>query len=64
MNLLRPRLKETADRIIYAHPREMQTGPAIRGDQATMEKHLEMLEKYPELKGLYEVFSRMIKANS
>jgi hypothetical protein len=29
-----------------------------------MEKHLEMLEKYPELKGLYEVFSRMIKANS
>jgi predicted short-subunit dehydrogenase-like oxidoreductase (DUF2520 family) len=64
MNLLLPLLRETADRIIYAHPREMQTGPAIRGDQATMEKHLEMLGKYPELKGLYEVFSRMIKANS
>jgi predicted short-subunit dehydrogenase-like oxidoreductase (DUF2520 family) len=64
INLLLPLLRETVDRISYAHPREMQTGPAIRGDQATMEKHLEMLGKYPELKGLYEVFSRMIKANS
>lgn len=64
INLLLPLLRETVERISYAHPREMQTGPAIRGDQATMEKHLEMLGKYPELKGLYEVFSRMIKANS
>ena len=62
MNLLLPLLKETADRIIYAHPREMQTGPAIRGDQATMEKHLEMLGNYPELKQLYQLFSNLIRS--
>jgi len=62
MNLLLPLLRETADRIIYAHPREMQTGPAIRGDQATMEKHLEMLGNYPELKQLYQLFSNLIRS--
>ena len=62
MNLLLPLLRETADRIIYAHPREMQTGPAIRGDQATMEKHLEMLGNYPELKQVYQLFSNLIRS--
>ncbi|MFN9492666.1 MAG: DUF2520 domain-containing protein, partial [Sphingobacteriales bacterium] len=62
MNLLLPLLRETADRIIYAHPREMQTGPAIRGDQATMEKNLEMLGNYPELTQLYQLFSNLIRS--
>jgi predicted short-subunit dehydrogenase-like oxidoreductase (DUF2520 family) len=63
MNLLLPLLRETVDRISYAHPREMQTGPAIRGDQATMDKHMEMLEGSPALKNLYAYFSQLIKAN-
>jgi predicted short-subunit dehydrogenase-like oxidoreductase (DUF2520 family) len=63
MNLLMPLLRETVDRISYAHPREMQTGPAIRGDQVTMDKHLKMLEGNPALKNLYAYFSQLIKAN-
>ncbi|TAH02101.1 MAG: DUF2520 domain-containing protein [Sphingobacteriales bacterium] len=62
MNLLLPLLRETVDRISYAHPREMQTGPAIRGDQATMDKHLEMLGKYTELKQFYQLFSNLIRS--
>lgn len=62
MNLLLPLLRETVDRISYAHPRDMQTGPAIRGDQHTMDKHLNMLEQHPELKKLYALFSNLIRS--
>lgn len=62
MNLLLPLLRETVDRISHAHPRDMQTGPAIRGDQATMNKHLEMLGKYPEMRQLYQLFSNLIRS--
>lgn len=62
MNLLLPLLRETVNRMQYVHPRAMQTGPAIRGDQATMDKHLEMLGKYPELEQLYRLFSNLIRS--
>lgn len=62
MNLLLPLLRETVDRIRYTHPREMQTGPAIRGDQATMDKHLKALGNHPELKDLYALFSNLIRS--
>lgn len=35
------------------------TGPIVRGDVKTIEKHLELLDEYPELKKLYADFGRL-----
>jgi len=42
-NLLKPLIKETVDKLDYNTPKEVQTGPAVRGDKKTMEKHLELI---------------------
>jgi hypothetical protein len=38
----------------------MQTGPAIRGDQSTINVHLDLLAGKPELKDLYQKLSQSI----
>jgi hypothetical protein len=38
----------------------MQTGPAVRGDQSTMNAHLDLLNDKPELKELYQKLSQSI----
>ena len=38
-----------------------QTGPALRGDSFTMNKHLELLKDKKELHQLYELLSGMIQ---
>lgn len=42
-DLLKPLIKETVDKLDYKSPKEAQTGPAIRGDKKTMEKHLKLI---------------------
>jgi predicted short-subunit dehydrogenase-like oxidoreductase (DUF2520 family) len=41
--LLLPLIEEAASKIRTLHPRAAQTGPAVRHDTETMEKHLELL---------------------
>jgi len=60
--LLQPIIGETATRLEHYPPRQVQTGPAIRGDAATMQRHLELLAGYPSIKALYELFSAQIAA--
>lgn len=43
-------------------PLNGQTGPAVREDWPTIEKHLELLENYPDLKNIYEVLTEHIIA--
>ena len=38
----------------------MQTGPALRGDQSTVNAHLDLLNGKPELKELYQKLSQSI----
>jgi predicted short-subunit dehydrogenase-like oxidoreductase (DUF2520 family) len=52
-NLLKPMIKETADRIQNNDPHNLQTGPAKRGDIITLSKHLRVLETHPKLRVLY-----------
>ena len=59
--LLFPLIKETALRIEKISPKNAQTGPAIRGDKATIEKHLAMLQSYPELHAFYQLFTQSIQ---
>lgn len=58
--MLQPLIEETALRLRYHLPHEMQTGPAIRKDITTLEKHLRILTKYPDLKRVYLRLSESI----
>ena len=41
----------------------MQTGPAIRDDQNTIEKHLDFLNEYPAFQDLYQQLTNSIQQN-
>ncbi len=61
-NLLKPLILETAEKIQGQElPAEVQTGPAVRGDELTMQKHLALLQGMPQLAEIYEILSRSIK---
>jgi predicted short-subunit dehydrogenase-like oxidoreductase (DUF2520 family) len=52
-NLLKPLIKETADRVMENSPRQVQTGPAMRKDITTLDKHLRLLAAHPKIRTLY-----------
>jgi predicted short-subunit dehydrogenase-like oxidoreductase (DUF2520 family) len=60
--LLLPLVTEVATRLIVASPQAVQTGPAIRNDQLTIEKHMGLLETHPELREIYLMFTKSIQA--
>lgn len=60
-HLLLPLIKETALRLDEISPSQTQTGPAIRADKATIEKHLALLQSYPQLEKLYKLFTESLQ---
>jgi len=59
-DLLRPLLTETVAKAIERGPESSQSGPAVRNDYNTIEKHVDLLSFSPELQTLYEELSRSI----
>lgn len=59
--LLQPLILETAAKIQEKKPLNMQTGPAIRGDASTIERHLLFLGKHPEYHRIYQLMSQAIQ---
>jgi hypothetical protein len=59
-DLLKPLIFETANRLKFVHPHDVQTGPAIRKDATTVERHDQLLENYPDLKEMYSYFTKQI----
>ena len=59
-DLLRPLIEETAAKVQAHHPADMQTGPAVRSDQTTVDRHLAYLENQPQLRELYRLLTRHI----
>lgn len=59
--LLLPLIEETALRVRSLPPRAVQTGPAMRHDKTTIEKHLQLLDPYPELRKVYAFLSDAIE---
>jgi predicted short-subunit dehydrogenase-like oxidoreductase (DUF2520 family) len=59
--LLLPLIRETAERLERYPPREVQTGPAIRGDRETVERHLEVLANYGRIRELYKLLTISIE---
>ncbi|MCB0638022.1 MAG: DUF2520 domain-containing protein [Lewinella sp.] len=60
-DLLQPLLQETIAKLDVLSPEQAQTGPAIRGDQATIERHLAWLAQYPEWREIYRLLSEGIE---
>ncbi|MDB4924575.1 Rossmann-like and DUF2520 domain-containing protein [Mucilaginibacter sp.] len=58
--LLRPLILETAEKVQVGLPAAMQTGPAIRNDEVTMNNHLQLLKDTPHLQELYTLLSQDI----
>ena len=55
--LLFPLIDETVKRIEHRSAKDVQTGPAIRGDVETIQKHLHLLKKYPDFKKVYQLLT-------
>ena len=60
MDLIKPLIAETTDKLLHHPPVSVQTGPAVRNDRVTMNKHLQLLENNAEVRDLYERLSQSI----
>jgi predicted short-subunit dehydrogenase-like oxidoreductase (DUF2520 family) len=58
---LLPLIRETAGRLSRISPRDAQTGPAVRGDGATIRRHLELIGNYKDIKEVYTLLTRQIQ---
>lgn len=54
LEVLEPLIKETVSKALESGPENSQTGPAVRNDHNTIEKHMELLSFSPELQRLYD----------
>ena len=55
-----PLFKGVYAKIAEIGPREAITGPAARGDMATINKHLSLLASHPDYQRLYQILTSMI----
>ncbi len=60
LKLLDPIIEETVRKIGLVGAGAAQTGPALRKDQETIQKHLDLLKNHPEWEKLYTFISRDI----
>ena len=60
LDLLKPLIEETANKIKENKPSKVQTGPAARNDKKTMAAHLKLLSKEKDLQKIYELISKSI----
>ncbi|MDQ3017371.1 MAG: DUF2520 domain-containing protein [Bacteroidota bacterium] len=58
--ILKPLILTTFQKALHLGPSNSQTGPASRGDEVTISKHLQLLEQHPELRKVYEVITESI----
>ncbi len=59
-DLLRPLMLETALKIQAHEPRKVQTGPAVRKDESTIQRHLDYLQYDRQLQELYTLLTKSI----
>ena len=62
-SLLQPLIKETAAKIESMTPKDAQTGPALRKDNSTLQKHQDQLSN-PDIKNLYLYLTESIQKNN
>lgn len=52
--ILQPLIQNTVDKLELGIPKDMQTGPAVRGDKETIANHIELLKDHPFLQKVYQ----------
>lgn len=60
--ILLPLIEATVQKLAAFEPREVQTGPAVRGDEATMQRHLDLLKNNETYQTIYRQMSEGIIA--
>jgi predicted short-subunit dehydrogenase-like oxidoreductase (DUF2520 family) len=60
-SILQPLILETAEKAFFLNPHLSQTGPAQRGDQTIIQKHIELLESWPDYQNIYKLISNAIE---
>ena len=63
LNLLKPLIKETANKIQKDSPKHVQTGPARRNDQEVIKNHIQMLADSKDYQDIYELITNNIIKN-
>lgn len=58
-DVMLPLIDEAADKVHYLSPLDAQTGPAIRGDQLVMNRHVDLL-KDERMREIYRLLSESI----
>lgn len=58
--MLLPLITAVGERLLDYEPAAVQTGPAVRNDEATIQKHLALLQNHPSLKVMYTMFTESI----
>jgi hypothetical protein len=58
--ILAPLINETILKALDSGPENSQTGPALRNDHNTIQKHIELLSFSPELQKIYKEITQSI----
>lgn len=60
-DVLLPLIQETANKVIEMNPKDAQTGPAKRGDELIINRHLDALQDDSRLLQIYQILTDSIK---
>jgi predicted short-subunit dehydrogenase-like oxidoreductase (DUF2520 family) len=60
VELVRPIIRETANKVQHHEPKKVQTGPAIRNDIQTINSHLKLLSQDESLTQIYQNLTDLI----
>ncbi len=60
-DILRPIINQTVERLQSNSPRLLQTGPAKRGDENTLQKHIQLLQQHEAWQNVYKALTASIK---
>ena len=59
-DILKPLIKETAEKIINHSPNAVQTGPAIRNDEGVIKNHINLLADFKDYQDIYQLLTDSI----
>lgn len=59
--ILKPLIQTTFEKALHHGPSGSQTGPAVRGDDMTIDRHIQLLKDYPQLLEMYDAITKSIK---
>ncbi len=59
-DILLPIMQQSFQKLHELHPKRAQTGPAMRGDEIVMKKHLALLKNNSQLRRVYKTLSDLI----